>query len=345
MQRKIELSRGDLSVTVKSHHPSWQLDDLLGFAERINPKRSFLFVSKVLGKHIPVKPSLMQKSYESLGELIPKNLSCPITVVGMAETAVCLGAGIYRELKSEYGNDALFITTTRHPSNKLPILGEFLEEHSHATDQFIHSSNNEDIQKQIQSTKTLILVDDEISTGKTFKNLIKSLINSDLKDVERIILVSLVNWNDGNLEDTYMGIPIESIALLNGNWSWVGNNTSFNHTMPNVGTTAQGQHEVIAPMDWGREPCFLEEIQLPKFNEIKHCEKVLVLGTGEFIWLPFTLAEKLEKDGYNIYFSSTTRSPIMEGLAINSICEFKDNYGLGITNYAYNIKDKEFDRV
>lgn len=35
------------------------LDNLVALAARQNPKRGFLFVSKVLGRHIPVKPSQM----------------------------------------------------------------------------------------------------------------------------------------------------------------------------------------------------------------------------------------------------------------------------------------------
>ena len=55
--------------------------------------------------------------------------------------------------------------------------------------------------------------------------------------------------------------------------------------------------------------------------------------------------EQLEKQGVEVYFSSTTRSPIMQGQAIESICLFKDNYGLNMNNYAYNVKHQEFDRV
>jgi hypothetical protein len=46
-----------------------------------------------------------------------------------------------------------------------------------------------------------------------------------------------------------------------------------------------------------------------------------------------------------VYYSSTTRSPIMQGHAIESICAFTDNYGLNINNYAYNVKHQQFDRV
>lgn len=57
------------------------------------------------------------------------------------------------------------------------------------------------------------------------------------------------------------------------------------------------------------------------------------------------MAEQLEKQGVEVYFSSTTRSPIMQGQSIESICLFKDNYGLNMNNYAYNVKHQEFDRV
>jgi len=106
--KEIELSRGSINVQVHHHHAEWNLDRLLDFAERINPKRAFLFVSKVLGKHIPVAPSVMQRSYSDLASLVPTDLAGPICVIGMAETAVGLGAGVYRELKKQHGKNAIF---------------------------------------------------------------------------------------------------------------------------------------------------------------------------------------------------------------------------------------------
>ena len=345
MIKHIDLSRGRISVTVNHHHPEWKLDDLLSFAERINPKRAFLFVSKVLGKHIPVAPSVMQKSYQDLAALIPKNLPYPISVIGMAETAVGLGAGVYRELKPDFGENAIFLTTTRHPVETLPTLGLFLEEHSHAQDQFILSSHDAIKHQHILSSKTLILVDDEISTGKTFRNLILSLKKSGLEHVERIILVTLVNWAEQHLVTDDLGIPVEVVALLHGHWQWQDNNKEIDIQMPNVSSTQQQSQKIIAPNDWGREPTFLECSVWQKIESIQAHEKVLVLGSGEFTWIPFLMAEQLEKQGVEVYFSSTTRSPIMQGQSIESICLFKDNYGLNMNNYAYNVKHQEFDRV
>jgi len=343
--KHIDLSRGRISVTVNHHHPEWKLDDLLSFAERINPKRAFLFVSKVLGKHIPVAPSVMQKSYQDLAALIPKNLPYPISVIGMAETAVGLGAGFYRELKPDFGENAIFLTTTRHPVETLPTLGLFLEEHSHAQDQFILSSHDALKHQHILSSKTLILVDDEISTGKTFRNLILSLKKSGLEQVERIILVTLVNWAEQHLVTDDLGIPVEVVALLHGHWQWQDNNKEIDIQMPNVSSTQQQSQKIIAPNDWGREPTFLDCSVWQQIKSIQAHEKVLVLGSGEFTWIPFLMAEQLEKQGVEVYFSSTTRSPIMQGHAIESIFLFKDNYGLNMNNYAYNVKHQQFDRV
>lgn len=343
--KKIQLSRGEISVSVNRTHPHWQLDDLLEFAERINPKRAFLFVSKVLGKHIPVAPSVMHRSYIDLAALIPKDLAYPITVIGMAETAVGLGAGVYRELKKTHAENAIFLTTTRHPISDLPTLGLFLEEHSHAQDQFILSSHDHRKHRHILTSKTLILVDDEISTGRTFKNLIKSLQQSGLEQVERIILVTLVNWAEQHLTDLDLGIPIEVVSLLHGEWQWQTNHQVVPIKMPNVSSTEQQSQKIIAPHDWGREPSFLECSAWQQVKIDHQNEKILVLGSGEFSWIPFLIAEQLEQQGAEVYFSSTTRSPIMHGHAIQSICSFKDNYGLNIDNFAYNVKHQEFDRV
>ncbi|WP_228140693.1 phosphoribosyltransferase domain-containing protein [Acinetobacter sp. TGL-Y2] len=345
MIKHTDLSRGRISVTVNRHHPEWTLDDLLSFAERINPKRAFLFVSKVLGKHIPVAPSVMQKSYQDLTALIPKDLPYPISVMGMAETAVGLGAGVYRELKKDFQENAIFLTTTRHPVEDLPVLGLFLEEHSHAQDQFILSSHDASKHQHLLNSKTLILVDDEISTGKTFRNLILSLKKSGLEQVERIILVSLVDWSEQHLVTDDLGIPVEVVSLLQGHWQWQENNKNISVHMPDVSSTLQQSQKIIAPNDWGREPTFLNCLPWSLIDPIQAHEKVLVLGSGEFSWIPFLIAEQLEQQGVDVYFSSTTRSPIMQGHAIESICLFKDNYGLNINNYAYNVNHQQFDRV
>jgi len=110
----ITLPRGTLDLTYQTNsainksatnkngaeqHEHYQLEDLLGFAQRINPKRAFLFVSKVLGRHIPVAPSTMRNAFTDLADLVPSDLAEPVLVIGMAETAVGLSAGVHQALQ------------------------------------------------------------------------------------------------------------------------------------------------------------------------------------------------------------------------------------------------------
>ena len=101
----ITLSRGVLDLTYQAD--DFTLDELLDFAERINPKRAFLFVSKVLGRHIPVAPSRMRQAFSMLSDKLPNDLTEPVLVIGMAETAVGLSAGVHQSLSHRYPNAIL----------------------------------------------------------------------------------------------------------------------------------------------------------------------------------------------------------------------------------------------
>lgn len=72
MQINVALEQGTLNLTIESgtHAP----DELFGFAQRRNPKRAFLFVSKVLGRHIPVSPAVMRNATDTLAAQIPRDL-------------------------------------------------------------------------------------------------------------------------------------------------------------------------------------------------------------------------------------------------------------------------------
>ena len=89
---RFQLSTGTLDIT--SGATPQTLDALFDIAERRNPKRAFLFVSKVLGRHIPVEPAIMRGIYRQLSHQFPQDLPQPLLVSGMADTAVGLGAGV-----------------------------------------------------------------------------------------------------------------------------------------------------------------------------------------------------------------------------------------------------------
>lgn len=172
------LTRGLLEVKVDE--ATMVPESLFGFAERRNPKRAFLFVSRVLGRHIPVRPSVMQASYERLAAKIPADLPGPVLIMGMAETAVGLGAGVHRAY-SAARPDSVYMVSTRHPVGT-ELLTRFEEEHSHASAHLIHMPIDLSVIKMMLRARSLVLVDDEASTGKTFVNLHRALLDAGLKD-------------------------------------------------------------------------------------------------------------------------------------------------------------------
>src|SRR3546814_7864377 len=68
---KIELSTGTLELVIE--HAA-ELDAFCDFAARANPKRGFLIVSKVLGRHLPASPNAMRGAMDELGQKLPADL-------------------------------------------------------------------------------------------------------------------------------------------------------------------------------------------------------------------------------------------------------------------------------
>ena len=335
-----KLSRGTLTINYESD--KYLIDDLFDIAERNNPKRAFLFVSKILGKHIPVSPKKMRESYQALSAQLPKNIAGDALFIGMAETAVGLSAGVFHEAKNQFDR-AIFLTSTRHEIDG-ELLCEFKENHSHATDHLIYLPQNEEMRDILAKAKTLVLIDDEVTTGNTFRNLIRALMGSGhLPQIEKVLTFTLTDWNEAGISDSV--IPVKSYALIHGDWQWIADPKAALPIMPAVNTTKQGNVPIIGKQDWGRLGTQYSSDDLGRNIEAIPAQKTLVIGSGEFVWKPFLLAERLEQAGEEVYFGSTTRSPIAQGLAIKSVLSFSDNYGQGIPNYIYNVAHQTFDRV
>ena len=335
---EIELQRGVLSLQ-PNDNSHWKWQDLLGFAERINPKRAFLFVSKVLGRHIPVSPSIMRHAFTDLAKLVPGDLPEPVLVIGMAETAVGLGAGVHQVLQQRYP-EAIYVTTTRHPVHGAPLLARFLEEHSHAQDQLLYGSPDAELQQQILNSKSIVLVDDEASTGKTFVNLIHALQQAGLNQISHVVTATLADWSSGiHIAD----LDCQSVALMTGKWQWRDAEHPIQINMPKVDTVAFGAFATLAEPTWGRLP--IQDSGAHIRLAVQPDERILVLGSGEYVWSSFLLAEYLQQQGADVKFSAITRSPIAVGHAIQSALAFSDNYGLGIQNFVYNINPQDYDRV
>jgi hypothetical protein len=388
----ITLPRGTLDLIYQTNSATgkngldkntpYQLEDLLGFAQRINPKRAFLFVSKVLGRHIPVAPGTMRHAFTDLANLVPDDLPEPILVIGMAETAVGLSAGVHQALQTRYPN-ALLLNSTRHAQhnddNTETLLTTFSEDHSHASQHLIYQSADTVTQAQLLASKTLIMVDDEASTGNTCVNVVTALRNAGLDQLQQVHLTTLVDWSlnqnqaqadvDDNISARLPNIDFHRHHLLSGAWTWTDAPNPEPITMPSVDTTEAGSYALGDTGNWGRFPTldstdgfafYLTKFQAAfnLFNQQAQSEKasfekeqlpqrILVLGSNEFVWLPFLLAEWLETQTQNatVKFSALTRSPIALGGAITSMLSFSDNYGLGMTNFAYNAEPSDWDLI
>ena len=391
----ITLPRGTLDLTYQTNFSgdskNYALEDLLGFAQRINPKRAFLFVSKVLGRHIPVAPSIMRGAFTDLANLVPDDLPESILVIGMAETAVGLSAGVHQALQTRYPN-ALLLNSTRHAQhgsdNNHALLTTFSEDHSHASQHLIYQSADNVTQAQLLASKTLIMVDDEASTGNTCVNVVTALRNAGLDQLQQVHLTTLVDWSlnqhqgaadsdnadsenvvSDQIAERLPNIEFQRHHLLSGAWTWTDAPNPEPITMPSVDTTEAGSHMLGDTGNWGRFPTldstngfdnyllrfqtvfnvFNKQAQFEKeqFDKEQLPKRILVLGSNEFVWLPFLLAEWLETQTQNstVNFSALTRSPIALGGAITTMLSFSDNYGLGMTNFAYNVEPSDWDLI
>jgi len=353
----IELDTGTLRLDVKPGHVP--LKRLLGFAARVSSKRKFLLVSKVLGKHYPVSPKTMGWSYRALARLVLKSGAGESSLwIGMAETATGLGYGVFEAASLAGVKNALFIQTTRYHLDGVDRL-EFEEAHSHATDFFLYYPENPGYRKQFLNAETLVLIDDEISTGKTFLRLIKAYqaINTTLRKVFIVSLVNFAHPDDRAALESEVGVAVEWVCFRQGLLRFEDcQNAAIDAITVNVsGSGACKKHLLAWPGRLGLDaPISLEHDvvgQLMGFvpdvetQNNASLSPILVLGTGECNAPAYLLGRALECKGFKVKIQSTTRSPIHQGNDIAIVCQFEDNYEDEIPNFIYNLKPDDYRAI
>ncbi|HAV35665.1 MAG TPA: hypothetical protein DCX52_04780 [Massilia sp.] len=325
-----------------------ELDALLGFAARANAKRGFLFLSKVLGKHWPVRASSMLEVHARLAAGVPDG-SGPVLFIAMAETAVGLGQGVFEAwLRANPGREALFLHTTRYRVGTGPII-EFEEAHSHAPRQFLHMPASRHEQELLLRAQTIVLVDDEASTGNTFVNLAKACLRLN-PSIERVHLAVIANFMGraatGALAARF-GLPATLGALIDG---------EYRFEAANIPVDAAPAQRFDAQAERGASTAFgrlglARALRAPELLArrlaagIAPGDKVLVLGTGEFMHASTLLGAALEAHGLDVVVQSTTRSPILTWGAVGHALSFPDNYGEGIANFLYNVAPGQYAHV
>jgi hypothetical protein len=345
----IQLETGTLELELEAGRVP--LKRLLGFAARVSSKRKFLLVSKVLAKHYPVTPKMMSWSYRGLARLVLNSgVGDSSLWIGMAETATGLGYGVFEAAYREGLHDALFMQTTRYHLADVERL-EFEEAHSHATDFFLYYPIDSAYRQRFLTAETLVLIDDEISTGRTFLRLIQAYqkVNPNLRKVFIVSLVNFAHANDRAYLENEAGVAVEWICFRQGVLRFTD---SYNAAIDNITVNASSNNACKKHLlAWqGRlgmtEPVSLQGNPTTHFKTTEQDNRpILVLGTGECNAPAYLLGRELAAQGLQVKVQSTTRSPIHLGNEIGLICQFEDNYEDGIRNFIYNMNPNDYREI
>lgn len=413
-----------MRVRLKANPFNIHPDDLFQMAARINKKRSFLFVSRILGKHIPVDPHksllggaalalLWQRrraeashddadvaareagaySLEEVCEAIHNDgaaasqlyarlqadklhVEVPALFIAFAETATALGHAMY----DCFSGDTRFLHTTREELvGQEPVLS-FEEEHSHATAHRCYARET----SFFAGEDTVVLVDDEVTTGNTALNIIRDLQSKHPR--RHYVVASLLDWRGAEDRKRFaelekeLSVSIDTLALIEGEIEVEGGPVDrlpqpapdrrshggmkllqhdlsdfFTHlevsSSDSSGTVSDSPY-----LEWtGRfgmyeaDNAALSE-QVAKASAYLADQRVgtrtLCMGTGEFMYVPMRIAAGM---GDGIWYQSSTRSPIhvldRDGYAVRSGFPHLSPDDPGVANFFYNVPAGQYDEI
>ncbi|MDB5920461.1 MAG: hypothetical protein JWR40_4695, partial [Massilia sp.] len=343
---RVTLPTGTLELTIRD--TQFPFDDIMGFAARDNAKRGFLFLSKVLGKHWPVRPAMMETIHTTLAAAVP-DMAGPVVFIAMAETAIGLGQGVFEAwLRANPGREALFLHTSRYRVGAAPII-EFEEAHSHAPRQFLHLPPGRREVALLTSAKALVLVDDEASTGNTFLNLANACrkLNPGLERVHLATITNFMGEHATAALSRRFGLPTTMQAPVNGEYCFTPGRFApscldaqrFDPDADRGASTGFGRYGLE------RALAAPEQLAARLAGDVGAGQSVLVLGTGEFMHPSYLLGAALARRGVDVVVQSTTRSPILTWGAVTNALRFPDNYGEGVANFLYNVRRGQYDHV
>ena len=340
-----------------SYTTSYTKETTLRVAKRYrNAKRAYLLVNPLQAKHMPVSPTEALTMMRTLGEGLQQEFPGARLVLGFAETATALGAAV----ASRLGPDCAFLTTTRE-AGEGPGWVRFLEEHSHAAEQKLWGG---DLDALLQETDTVLFVDDEISTGKTLRNMVAQLTRRwPALGEKALVAASLLNRVTPEQEEALadagitcrclVRLPQEDHTAQVADWTVteappaVPQNLSFRQeTLPGEGLLDPRKTLRIGAYDSSCQ-AVAEAMLSRALGPVETLGKTLVLGTEECMYPALRLGEGLERLGAEVCCHATTRSPIglcdAPGYPIRSGWKLPSFYEEERTTYVYNLR--EYDTV
>lgn len=317
-----------------------------------NKKRTFLILNKDQCKHYPSSPTKALNMFDDL-YLCIKSLyeNDKVLVIGFAETATALGYRVAKDLGCDY------IQTTRENLPEEDTL-YFSEEHSHATEQKLYNIDFTVYDK-------ILLIDDEITTGKTMLNIIEvlssrtqakfgvaSLINSmseeqlQVFEDKGISVDYIVHYNSSPFSERVQEIQLGGVEV---------DISSFDFPFVDYQTLyISGYKDPRYFVDLSKndnDECFDSINKAIESHDaiLKQAHDILVLGTEECMYPAIEVASALEKTypDTKVVCHSTTRSPIAvskgEGYPLTSAYAIKSVYNEDRDTYIYNLR--QYDKV
>ena len=345
---------------------NYQQKDLVRIAKRENnTKRSYLVVDALQGKHVPVEPSKALNLFKSLAEKFQgKYEGERLLLIGFAETATAIGAQAAITLGTKY------IQTTREVIPDARYLF-FSEAHSHATEQKLVK---DDIDRVINDIDRIVFIEDEVTTGNTIMNIIK-IITKEYQKKIKFAVASLLNGMTEEYLKIYQDEKIELHYLVKTDHSGYGAVAEQyrcdglyicaipeNHTHESADIDVQSEknmrEHIISIPGWMNARRFVDakqyEAACRKLAEtvimetsVKQGERVLVIGTEEFMYPALLTGQEIEKMGCEVRSHSTTRSPIAvsteEEYPLHCRYELRSLYDPDRKTFIYDLEN--YDRV
>ena len=376
-----------LGLDVRAPSQPLHFENVVGIGVRNNPKRAHLLVSTLLGKHTPQRPDIIDSAARLLGTrasdalrgrvdriaghlqklndaleqgsrapLPPRCLDPDVIVIGFAEAASALGAIVAQHL------GAYYLCSTRTPQRE--AYGHFLEAHSHAADHYLTPSDSAVLD---DSSRPVILVDDELTTGRTVMNTIQALHSHAAHPEYIVATLADLRTDQSRAELTTfadeLGVPVSVVSL-------------FEATVGVPQDAVERAQPILAEQPTARpriRPLRTEHSTLTypyidathardgvphsdvligtSFGIYKHAdvtrnERILVLGVEEDMALGLTAAWAMQLDGHDVHYSSTTRSPAAvsdrDGYPLHDVITFTGPDGRD--RFIYNIAER-FDHI
>lgn len=331
----------------------YALNEIVTVGKRVNnTKRDFLFINPLQGKHIPVSPIKTKTLVQELAQEVLHTIKPTekVVIIGFAETATALG----RFLAQSMPNCSYRTQTTREAlPNEVPCI-QFNEEHSHAVEQMLYA----DVEK-LNDADRIIFVEDEISTGKTILNFIDA-IQDKVSNVQ-FAVTSILNWQSPTHAKMFEDRGIATFYLVRGYLKDQMTKVDVPHaSMAQLYRTTgytYTQYQVL------NESTYFEKERLGSDNIrlnhnvthdmyrdiLKDCNKVLVLGTEEYMYAALEVGSYLESIfGVDVSCHATTRSPIVisnsNGYGIKNGFQVESVYDSERVTYLYNLS-AAYDKI